>query len=135
MPSGKPRPDFALNREEAAGAAILVAGDNFGCGSSREHAAWALVQAGNLRFGQGSLGPAAHSYREALVRFPGYAAAQAGLARVEGARGRTERAVALYREALEAVPLPEYAAGLGETLAAAGRRAEAEEAYREALAG
>ena len=94
-----------------------------------EPAAWSLVELGNLYYNSGRLRPAESAYREALARYPDYHRAQAALARLLAAGGELDAAVALYRRAVEAVPLPEHAAGLAETLAAARREDEAVAAY------
>lgn len=46
LSNGKPNPDFTLNQKRFQGASILVTRNNFGCGSSREHAVWAVLQYG-----------------------------------------------------------------------------------------
>lgn len=119
-----------LGRTEAAIAAMRRAVS--AASAVPEPAAWALVNLGNLYAEAGRLERAAREYRHALVRFPSYAPALAGLARLAFWRGKLDEAVALYGEALAAQPLPEYAVGLGDASARLGRVEESEHAYRRA---
>lgn len=95
-----------------------------------EPAAWALVQLGNLELGRGALDRATRSFRNALVRLPGYAPALAGLARAEMWRKRPGSAARFFGNALERAGVPEYAVGLGDAYRAMGRKREAEIAWR-----
>jgi tetratricopeptide (TPR) repeat protein len=94
-----------------------------------EHEAWARVQLGNLYFGIGRLDPAERAYRRALTRYPGYVLAEAGLARVEAARGEYSAAIPRLERAVDLRPTAENAILLGDVLTAAGRDEEAGTAY------
>jgi tetratricopeptide (TPR) repeat protein len=83
--------------------------------------AFALVQLGLLRFGQGDLDGGEREMRAALAERPGDAPATAGLARVLAARGELARAAELYSRAIDLVPLPEYPAALADVHRAMGR--------------
>ena len=116
-----------LGRPRAAIVAMKLAVEA-GAGTG-EPAAWALVQLGNLYYDTGRLTSAERSYREALVRFPGYVHAEAALGRVAAAHGRYDVAARLYGRAVAKLPLPQYESSLGDVLTLAGRDAAADNAY------
>lgn len=95
-----------------------------------EHAAWALVQLGNLELASARLRAAERAYRDALSRFPVYVHAEAGLARVDAARGDADAAIARLRRVVARSPLPEFAVALGEIAHGSGREAAARKADR-----
>jgi tetratricopeptide (TPR) repeat protein len=97
--------------------------------TSSEHTEWTRVQLGNLYFATGDLVGAEREYQQSLRRVADYAPALAGLGRIRVAQGQTDAGIALLRQAIERMPLPEYVISLGETLEAAGRSAEAEREY------
>jgi tetratricopeptide (TPR) repeat protein len=101
----------------------------------REPEAWTRVQLGKLHFSRGALGAADAQYRAALAVFPGYAPALDGRALAAWARERTRAAIALEQQAVNAIPLPQYVAQLGDLYRAAGdtRRARQQEALIRAI--
>ena len=90
-----------------------------------ENTAWCMVQLGNLYLIDGQLNRAEEQYHQALLRFPDYAHATAGLARVANARDDLAGAVERYKLALDRIPLAEFAIGLGEVYERMGRSEEA----------
>lgn len=94
-------------------------------GEASENLAYVQTLLGNLQFERGRLGDAEGAYRLALARYPKYGAAEAGLARVDAARGRLAPAIRRYRRLVARLPLPEHVIALGEAELAAGRRAAA----------
>jgi len=94
-----------------------------------EPTAWARAQLGDLLFQAGDLAGADAAYRDALAAAPGYHRALAGTARVHGAQGRYRDAVERYQRALAVIPLPEYAAALGDVYTRMGRGPDASRQY------
>lgn len=116
-----------LGRPRAAIAAMRLAVE---AGSGRgENLAWTLVQLGNLYFDTGRLSAAGSLYRTALRAYPGFVHAEAGVARVDAARGRYARAIVRYRRVVDTLPVPQYAIALGDTLSVSDRKADARRAY------
>lgn len=90
---------------------------------------WVRVQLGNLYFNSGQLEKAENIYRQTLFFRPDYPFAQAGLARIEAARGNYETAIDLYRPLVARLPLPEFVIPLGELYQQTGQPELAEEQY------
>jgi tetratricopeptide (TPR) repeat protein len=95
-----------------------------GSAAGGENVSYVQTLLGNLEFDRGRVGSAGRAFRMALRSFPDYAGAQAGLARVEAARGATGPAIRRYRRLVARLPLPEYVVALGELELAAGRTAQ-----------
>lgn len=94
---GSADPGFALNHPRYAGATILIAGDNFGCGSSREHAVWALVDAGFRAVIAPSFGDIFHanSLQNGLLVIHLEREQIASLVQVEGSAGQIDLSIDL----------------------------------------
>lgn len=108
-----------LRGERAAAVALMQLAVDAGAPGS-EGQAWTRVQLGLLRFGGGDLDGAEREMRSALAARPADPRATAGLAKVLAARGRLDRAAALYSRAIDRLPLPEYPAALAEIHRAQG---------------
>ena len=90
-----------------------------------EQEAWAQVQYGGMLLGVGRITAAERAYRKALTLSPGYVHAEAGLARVDAARGRFARSAKRLRTVVTRLPSPQYAILLTDVLRRSGRVQEA----------
>jgi tetratricopeptide (TPR) repeat protein len=94
-----------------------------------ESTAWTTVQLGHLYFHSGDLASAEAAYAQALAQRPDYPYAQAGLARVQAARGEFQPAIAALEDVVARLPLPEFLLTLGQLYETTGDAARAEAQY------
>jgi tetratricopeptide (TPR) repeat protein len=116
-----------LGRPRAAIAPMRLAVQGSPVGT--EAYAWGRVQLGKLLWSMGRATAAEREYRVALRTYPGYVHALDALAQVEAGRKHWSGAVALERRAVNAVPLPQFVAALGDFYRVSGRWAEARRQY------
>ena len=100
-----------------------------GGGAGSEATLWTQVQLGNLYFNSGDLVRAEQTYAQALSVRPDYVYAAVGAARVLAAQGRTDDSISIYKKAVERLPLPEFAIGLGELYETQGKMKDAQQQY------
>jgi tetratricopeptide (TPR) repeat protein len=96
---------------------------------ARETIAWSCFTLGDDYFQAGDLADAKAAYNEALKTYPDYHRALAGLGKVSSAEGRLDEAIGLYQKAIGVIPLPVYAAALGDVYTRAGKPAEGRKQY------
>lgn len=95
----------------------------------KEHIAWSQTQLGEALFASGSVTRADKAYADALVTYPAYHPALAGLAKVRSAQQRYQEAIELYQQAIAVIPLLAYVAALGDVYTKIGRADEARKQY------
>jgi tetratricopeptide (TPR) repeat protein len=116
-----------LGRTAAAIRAMKLAVD--AATDTAEPTAWTHIQLGKLYFNHGRYAAAAREYRLGNAAFPGYAYGLDALAQAEAALGHYGRAIALEREAVDLIPLPQYAGALGDLYRVTGHPALARRQY------
>jgi tetratricopeptide (TPR) repeat protein len=116
-----------IGRTAAAIKAMKLAVD--AASGAAEPTAWTHIQLGKLYFGHGRFAEAEREYRLALRIFPGYPYGLDALAQAVAARGDYRSALALERRAVDAIPLPQYVAALGDLYRVTGRPALARRRY------
>jgi tetratricopeptide (TPR) repeat protein len=94
-----------------------------------ENEAYTEVLLGTLYFNSGRLKEAEAEYQHALVDFPGYVQAVAGIAAIRGAQRRYDQAIRFYRQAIDIYPIPQYVIALGDVYLASGDARRASETY------
>lgn len=98
-------------------------------GPAAENTAWCRVQLGTIYFNSNNLEKAEEMYTDSLAGYPNYLHAQAGMAQVRWAQGRTDEAIQLYKQSVANVPLPQYLTALGDIYTSIGDKKSAKEQY------